>query len=115
MSHTPSRVERWVECCADGLMAWRRSLLALFVLITVGLGYSATQVRLDPAFNKQIPVSHDYMLNFLDYSRMFTGANRILVSVRWKGEGDIYNPEFLETLQRSLTMCSSSQASAAPA
>lgn len=100
MSHTPSRVERWVECCADGLMAWRRSLLALFVLITVGLGYSATQVRLDPAFNKQIPVSHDYMLNFLDYSRMFTGANRILVSVRWKGEGDIYNPEFLETLQK---------------
>ncbi|MGP3792374.1 efflux RND transporter permease subunit [Pseudomonas sp. B392_1p] len=100
MSHKPSRIERWVECCADGLMAWRRSLLALFVLITLGLGYSATQVRLDPAFNKQIPVSHDYMLNFLDYSRIFTGANRVLVSVRWKGEGDIYNREFLETLQK---------------
>ena len=40
------------------------------------------------------------MLNFLDFSRIFTGANRLLVSVHWKGEGDIYNPEFLQTLQQ---------------
>lgn len=99
MTHRQTRVERWVEWCADRLMAQRKLWLGIFILVTVALGYSATQVRLDPGFNKQIPVRHDYMLNFLDFSRIFTGANRLLVSVRWKGEGDIYNPEFLKTLQ----------------
>ncbi len=92
--------ERWVRGCAERLIRYRRAWLGLFVLITVALGYSATQVRLDPGFNKQIPVRHDYMLNFLDFSRVFTGANRLLVSVRWKGGGDIYNPEFLQVLQK---------------
>ena len=99
MDHSPTLMQRFVERCADLLMANRKVLLGVFVLITLALGYSATHVRLDPGFNKQIPVRHDYMLNFLEFSRIFTGANRLLVSVNWKGEGDIYNPQFLETLQ----------------
>jgi predicted RND superfamily exporter protein len=93
-------VTRGVETCADYLMAWRKGLLLLFVLVTLGLGYSATHTQLDPGFNKQIPVRHEYMVNFLKFSRYFTGANRFLVSVRWKGEGDIYNAEYLETLRK---------------
>ena len=93
-------MQRFVNRCAEQLMARRKLLLGFFVLLTLALGYSATQVRLDPGFNKQIPVRHAYMLNFLDFSRIFTGANRLLVSVHWKGEGDIYNPEFLQTLQQ---------------
>ena len=100
MTQTTGWMERCVQACADRLMQHRRALLALFALITLGLGYSATQVRLDPGFNKQIPVRHEYMLNFLDFSRVFTGANRLLVNVHWKGEGDIYNPEFLQVLQQ---------------
>ncbi|MCY1266730.1 efflux transporter, putative, hydrophobe/amphiphile efflux-3 family [compost metagenome] len=94
-----SGIERGVERIADRLLAWRRPLLALFLLATLALGYSATHVKLDPGFNKQIPVSHPFMQNFLHYSQIFSGANSILVSVRWKGEGDIYNPEFLKTLR----------------
>lgn len=93
-------VERVVTGFADRLLAWRKPLLALFLLITIGLGYSATQVRLDPGFNKQIPISHAFMQNYLHYSEIFSGANSILVSVRWKGEGDIYNKKFLETLRQ---------------
>ena len=93
-------VTRCVETCADHLMAWRKGLLLLFVLVTLGLGYSATHTKLDSGFNKQIPVTHPYMVNFLKFSRYFTGANRLLVSVRWKGEGDIYNTEYLETLRK---------------
>lgn len=99
MDHSPTLMQRFVARCADRLMTNRKVLLGVFVLITLGLGYSATHVRLDPGFNKQIPVRHDYMLNFLEFSRIFTGANRLLVSVNWKGEGDIYTPQFLETLQ----------------
>ena len=96
----PTLTQRLVNQCAERLLAHRKPLLGLFLLLTLALGYSATHVRLDPGFNKQIPVRHAYMLNFLDFSRIFTGANRLLVSVHWKGEGDIYNPEFLQTLQQ---------------
>jgi predicted RND superfamily exporter protein len=100
MNKVKNRVTRTVERCADLLMSWRKSLLTLFVLVTLGLGYSATHTQLDPGFNKQIPVRHEFMINFLDFSQYFTGANRFLVSVRWKGEGDIYNREFLDTLNK---------------
>ena len=100
MTQTTGWIERRVQDCADVLLNHRRWWLGLFMLVTVALGYSATQVRLDPGFNKQIPVRHEYMLSFLDFSRVFTGANRLLVNVHWKGEGDIYNPEFLRVLQQ---------------
>ena len=100
MKYAKARAGRLVERCADLLLARRKLLLTVFLLLTLGLGYSATHTQLDPGFNKQIPVRHEYMLNFLEFSQYFTGANRFLVSVRWKGEGDIYNPEFLDTLRK---------------
>jgi predicted RND superfamily exporter protein len=42
------------------------------------------------------------MTAFQKYASTFSGANRVLVSVRWKGQGDIYNAAFLKTL-RSVT------------
>ena len=100
MSSHKSTINRAVERVADLLMSWRKGLLALFVLLTVALGYSATHTQLDPGFNKQIPVRNAFMVNFLNFSQYFTGANRFLVSVKWKGEGDIYNPEYLDTLSK---------------
>ena len=100
MNVANSTVTRLVERTADWLIHWRKALLALFVVLTVALGYSATRTQLDPGFNKQIPVRNAYMVNFLDFSQYFTGANRFLVSVKWKGEGDIYNREFLDTLNK---------------
>ncbi|MNG82874.1 MMPL family protein [compost metagenome] len=100
MKRADTRVARCVEATANGLMRWRKGLLLLFVVLSLGLGYSATHTQLDPGFNKQIPVRHAYMINFLRFSQYFTGANRFLVSVRWKGEGDLYNPVFLDTLRK---------------
>jgi len=91
---------RGSETCAASRLAWRKGRLLRLVRGPLGLGYSATHTQLDPGFNKQIPVRHEYMVNFLKFSRYFTGANRFLVSVRWKGEGDIYNAEYLETLRK---------------
>ncbi|MDN7141349.1 MMPL family transporter [Pseudomonas sp. JQ170] len=100
MNQAKSWTTRSVERIADYLMAWRKGLLVLFVLLTLGLGYSATHTHLDPGFSKQIPVRHEFMVNFLRFSQYFTGANRFLVSVHWKGEGDIYNAQFLDTLRK---------------
>lgn len=76
MSSENSVVNRTVERIADLLIVWRKSLLALFVLLTLALGYSATHTQLDPGFNKQIPVRNAFMVNFLNFSQYFTGANR---------------------------------------
>lgn len=100
MKQGKSRLTQMVEGCANLLMARRKLWLTLWLLLTLGLGYSATHIRLEPGFNKQIPLRHEYMLNFLEFSQYFTGANRLLVSVKWKGEGDIYNAKFLEVLRR---------------
>ncbi len=87
-----------VRAIGNALFSWRRSFLALFVLITCGLLWSATQLRVDAGFQKMIPLKHEYMQTFTAYQKTFGGANRVLVALRQQ-EGDIYNPEFFRTLK----------------
>ena len=94
-----TRLERFVDRIARWLIATRKPLTLLFIAITLGLGASALRVHLDPGFNKLIPLGHPYMAAFLKHSTTFAGANRILVSVHWKGEGDIYNAEFMKAIR----------------
>jgi predicted RND superfamily exporter protein len=102
MTHSPpsTRTERLVAVLARGLIARRLPLGILFLLLTAGLGFSALDTRLDPGFNKLIPLSHPYMAAFKDHGTTFSGANRIMVSVHWKGPGDLYNPHFLDVLRK---------------
>ena len=95
-----TRLERLVALFARQLLAWRLPLGLLFLLLTLAFGLSALATRLDPGFNKLIPLSHPYMAAFKAHGDSFSGANRILVSLHWKGEGDLYNPEFLEALRK---------------
>lgn len=99
MNSQPTRLDAIVAQIARWLIAWRKPLGVLFLLITVALGWSATQVHLDPGFNKLIPLRHPFMESFLKHAARFSSANRVLVNVRWKGEGDIYNPEFMKALR----------------
>ena len=94
-----TRVEVIVDGIARWLIAKRKLLSVIFVLITLALGASALRVHLDPGFNKLIPLKHPFMAAFLEHGSTFAGANRVLVSVRWKGEGDIYNAEFMKVLR----------------
>ncbi|CDF85575.1 hypothetical protein PKB_4250 [Pseudomonas knackmussii B13] len=100
MSAAVTRTERLVAAMARGLIARRKVLGLLFVLITLGLGASSLHTRLDPGFNKLIPLSHPFMAAFREHGSTFSGANRVLLSVHWKGQGDIYNPQFLEVLRK---------------
>lgn len=99
-AHPITRTDALVAVLARMLIKWRKPLGLFFLLLTLGLGYSALNTRLDPGFNKLIPLKHEYMAAFLEHSGTFSGANRILVSVEWKGEGDIYNAEFLPVLRK---------------
>ncbi|RJF92601.1 efflux RND transporter permease subunit [Noviherbaspirillum saxi] len=93
------RLTTLIDACANAIMRHRRLLLWLFIALTLLLAASATRIRLDPGFAKTVPLQHAYMQTFTEYARVFSGANRILVNLRWKGEGDIYNREFLDALR----------------
>ncbi|MFC6521090.1 hypothetical protein ACFQAT_16440 [Undibacterium arcticum] len=93
------RLTSFIEVCADFLLRRRRLLLWVFLALTVLLAASATRVRLDPGFAKMVPLQHPYMQTFTEYTRAFSGANRIMVNLRWKGEGDVYNKQFLDALR----------------
>ena len=97
--HAATRTEALIARIAHGLISWRNTIAVVTAIITLVLGASALRTHLDAGFNKLIPLRHAYMAAFLEHSTTFSGANRILVNVRWKGEGDIYNEEFLNTLR----------------
>jgi predicted RND superfamily exporter protein len=97
----PTRMERIVDGVARRIVAWRHPLSAVFLALTIFFGWSATRVQLDPGFLKLIPIEHPYMRTMMDYMRDFSGANTLLVNVRWKGEGDIYNKPFMDALQKT--------------
>lgn len=94
-----SRTEALIARLAQALIAWRKPIAVITTLMTLLLGASALRIHLDAGFNKLIPLRHDYMAAFLEHASTFSGANRVLINVHWKGQGDIYNEEFLKTLR----------------
>lgn len=96
-----SRSQQFVDIFAHFLINRRKPLGVIFMLMTLFFSYSALQTRFDPGFNKLIPMQHEYMQAFLQHSSKFTGSNRVMVSLKWKGEGDIYNPDFLAKLRNA--------------
>ncbi|MGL6070497.1 efflux RND transporter permease subunit, partial [Craterilacuibacter sp.] len=93
------RLRQMVDACAERLFRHRNTLLLLFAAITLALGWGASQARLDPGFNKLIPLSHPYMQTLSDYSKVFSGANRILINVRARDGSDIYSQPYMEALK----------------
>lgn len=78
----------------------RRTLLVLFGVITLILGYQATALRPDASFEKMIPTTHPYIANYLDNKEDLPGlGNAVRIAVETT-EGDIFNAQYLETLQK---------------
>lgn len=73
-------------------------VIGFFVLITLCMIYSATNLHIDAGFSKLLPLEHEYMKTYVEHRQEFGGANRILIAVMAK-EGDIFTPEFFELLK----------------
>src|SRR3569833_1058105 len=95
------RFQPVVDGFSDWLIKHRHRLFLLFTAITVALGFSATRVQIDPGFVKMLPAEHPYMKTMMEYLDIFPDADQLLINLRWKGEGDIYNPEFKEELRKA--------------
>jgi len=76
----------------------RLSVIMLFVLLTALMALSATRLQIDAGYTKQLPLQHEYMKTFMDYQEEFGGANRVLIALMVR-EGDIFTPEFFNTLR----------------
>src|SRR5690554_3999812 len=78
----------------------RLTVVVLFLLVTVFLGYQATKIRPDTSFEKMIPLEHPYIVNMLEHQDdMASLGNSIRIAVAIK-DGDIFSSEYMETLKR---------------
>lgn len=80
------------------LFRHRLAVILLFFVATGFLFFQAMQLKMDAAFTKNIPLNHDYMVNYMKHSKDFGGANNVLVAVCEK-DGDIFNENFFTTLK----------------
>jgi len=90
-----------VASLARGLIGNRIVFSVIFFVVTVMFGFSASNIKLDPGFLKLLPVKHEYMVTMMEYLDDFSGSNRVLVSMRWTGEDEIYNPEFFKAFENA--------------
>ncbi|HIZ50374.1 MAG TPA: MMPL family transporter [Candidatus Pseudomonas excrementavium] len=78
----------------------RLTVVVLFALVTLFLGYQATKVRPDTSFEKMIPLEHPYIVNMIEHQDDLASlGNSIRIAVSIK-EGDIFSSEYMETLKR---------------
>lgn len=91
-------LEKLVNGFESFLFRNRAWVVSIFILVTVFLGYQASQLKMDAAFIKNIPLNHSYMQTYLKHQKDFGGANSIMVAVE-DTSGNIFNPNFFDTLK----------------
>ena len=78
----------------------RTVVIALCLLISLVLGWQATHVKLSASFEKTIPTSHPYIVNFLEQQGQLQGlGNALRVAVENPG-GTIYDTKYLDVLRK---------------
>jgi len=78
----------------------RWMVVLLCTLLTLVLGWQASKLQLSASFEKTIPTAHPYIANFLQHQSELHGlGNAVRVAVG-NPEGDIYDPQYLETLRQ---------------
>ncbi|MGQ0698506.1 MAG: efflux RND transporter permease subunit [Panacagrimonas sp.] len=80
--------------------ARRATTLGILVLLTLFLAWNAAQLRPNAGWLKMVPKEHAYMKTFMQYYADFGGANTVLIALHNR-RGDIYQPEFMETLRKA--------------
>ena len=53
---------------------YRLSILSAFVLLTVVMGFFASQLKLDAGFYKQLPSNHSFIKTFYQYEDALFGS-----------------------------------------
>jgi predicted RND superfamily exporter protein len=83
---------------ATFLINFRYGIVAVFLVVTIGMVYAMTNLKIETGFKKQLPLKHEYMQTFLQYEKEFGGANRVLVALVAR-DGDMFNEEFFNSFE----------------
>jgi predicted RND superfamily exporter protein len=87
-----SRTER-------ALFNHRPIFVFLCLLVTLFFGYQATRLKLNASFEKMIPTSHPYVINYLSHKSDLAGlGNSIRIAVHAR-HGTIFDKKYMQTLQ----------------
>jgi predicted RND superfamily exporter protein len=70
------------------------------VLATLVLGFFATRLEVNASFEKMIPSNSPYIKNYLAYRNELPGLGNSIRVVVENRQGDIYDPEYLQALQK---------------
>ena len=98
---TQTGFTRAVLRVVEPIIFGRRAVtLAILVGLTLLLTWQAALLRPNAGWLKMVPKAHPYMETFLQYYADFGGANTVLIALK-NHKGDIYQPEFMETLRQA--------------
>ena len=91
--------QRWIEAYLRFLLTYKRTTIAVVTLMTAFFGLHLTNIKLHTDFFDFYPRQHEYIRFYNEFRRMFGSANIMSVILEVK-DGDIYNPETLQKLDR---------------
>ncbi len=95
---TTEATTRRMHNLATFLINYRYGLVSLFVVITIGMMFAMSSLKIETGFKKQLPLKHEYMQTFLQYEKEFGGANRVLVALVAR-DGNMFTPEYFESFE----------------
>ncbi|MEB0090840.1 MMPL family transporter [Pseudomonas sp. CCI4.2] len=95
----PNLTNRLVAGFERYLFGHRILVLALFLLVSLLLGYAALSLRPDASFSRMIPVHHPFVFNYLKFEDVLRPQSNVLRVVVENPNGDIFNKAFLDTLR----------------
>ena len=78
----------------------RQVIVALCLLATLVLGYLATGLKLNAAFEKMLPIKHPYIVNYLANKSQLGGlGNTVRIAVEAK-QGTVFDAQYMEALRK---------------
>ncbi|MCL5042156.1 MAG: MMPL family transporter [Gammaproteobacteria bacterium] len=81
------------------IFSHRMLVLLSCLLVTVVLGIFASRLEVNASFERMIPVNNPYIKNYLAYKDELPGLGNTIRVVVSNKDGDIYDPDYLQTLQ----------------
>jgi predicted RND superfamily exporter protein len=74
----------WMEAYLNFLLKFRWLVIGVVLLVTVYLGFYATQMRVYTNFFDLYPPGHPYIQLYQQYRRMFGTANVLMLMIECK-------------------------------
>ncbi len=82
------------------MFRWRTPLILAFTLLTSGMAYLATQLKVDASYEKSLPLEHPYIQTLTQYRSIVGGGNRVLVALIAR-DGNMFTPQFFDQLRQA--------------